>query len=151
MRLRREVGSTVVPPKLGPVYSTWRQRMELRKWGFRVYGNCMIVCWIDIYWMEYIDKYFEEVYHIGRALINPDFPSALKSTLITDLVKCMGIGSMVMVIGRFTVYKRHYLFKNYVNSVMVGWLFGALYSPYFLSQKIDKHRLYVLLDQDQDM
>jgi hypothetical protein len=63
----------------------------------------------------------------------------------TDIFKCMAIGSAVMMLGRFTIHTRHYLFKNYLNSILLGSAFGTLYSPYFLAQKVDKYRLEQLL------
>ena len=44
----------------------------------------------------------------------------------------MIIGSIFSISARFCIYKRYYLFKNYVNSALFGCAFGVAYSPFFL-------------------
>jgi hypothetical protein len=100
--------------------------------------------------MQFIDSYCGEVYYIVRTLADSRSPAQLKSTLRTDLLKTMAIGSVSLALGRFTIYKRHYLLKNYVNSLLLGSMLGAAYSPIFLVPKIDKHRLGLLLEGADD-
>jgi hypothetical protein len=47
-------------------------------------------------------------------------------------MKCMAIGAILAIYGRFCLWKRYYLFKNYFNSAISGSLLGIIYSPYFL-------------------
>lgn len=51
--------------------------------------------------------------------------------------------------GRYMLFKRYYLLKNYVNSVLLGSLFGVCYSPFFLSAKIDQYRLTLMLEDER--
>lgn len=99
--------------------------------------------------MQAIDEYCGEVYYIGATLRDPGTPCSLKSTLRVDMVKTMAIGSVFMVMARYMVYNRYYLFKNYVNSVFLGSSLGIGYSPLFLGPKIDRFRLNLLLERDE--
>lgn len=99
--------------------------------------------------MESIDKYFGEIYYIGSTLSDEKVPTELKRALRTDLAKCMVIGSTFLAAIRYMLSRRFYLFKNYVNSVLLGSVFGVCYSPLFLGPKIDQHRLNLLLEEDE--
>jgi hypothetical protein len=88
--------------------------------------------------MDYIDKYFEEVHYIVRALQNPKCSHELKTTIKVNIFKTMLIGASLSMIVRYSIHHKYYRFKNYVNSLLFGSLFGILYSPYFLVPKIDK-------------
>ena len=91
--------------------------------------------------MESIDRYGGEVYYIWSTVTDPSIPSHLVSTLKTDLLKMMCVGTVLGVMTRFVVYKRHYMLKHYLKSSFYGSLFGLSYSPFFLSPKIDKYKL----------
>lgn len=99
--------------------------------------------------MESIDRYCGEVYYIVSALSGENVPSELKTTLHTDFFKCMAIGSTFLVACRYMLSNRFYLFKNYINSILVGSMFGICYSPLFLASKIDQYRLNQLLLEDE--
>lgn len=93
---------------------------------------------IIIIMMQYIDAYFGSVYNVMNAYKNPAFSEELHKSIKRDIVKCMTIGAFLAIYARYCLWKRFYLFKNYVNSAISGSLFGIIYSPYFLSKKIDQ-------------
>ena len=96
--------------------------------------------------MQALDSYCQEVYYICSTLKDPQTPTHLTKTIKQDYIKMMLIGSVLGVASRFITYQRHYLLKNYVTSCIWGSLFGLAYSPFFLSPKIDKHKLSVHLE-----
>lgn len=95
--------------------------------------------------MDSIDKYCGEVYYIISTLTDEKVPSELKTTLKADVLKCMAIGSTLLVGCRYMLSNRFYQLKNYLNSFLIGSIFGLCYSPAFLALKIDKYRLNQLL------
>ena len=95
--------------------------------------------------MQAIDSYCQEVYYICTTITDPRTPAHLSTTIKLDFLKMMAIGSVLGVTSRFITYHRHYLLKNYVASCMWGSLLGMTYSPFFLSPKIDRHRLSMQL------
>ena len=60
----------------------------------------------------------------------------------------MTIGACLGLSLRFCTYKRHYQWKHYVKSVMGGALAGAAYFPFFAVDKIDSHRMLLMLNDD---
>ncbi len=50
-----------------------------------------------------------------------------------------------MIVGRFMMYWRYFLLKNYISAGLFGSLFGLAYSPFYLAPKIDKYRLNLML------
>jgi hypothetical protein len=88
--------------------------------------------------MEYIDKYFEQIHYIFGALRNPKCSKELKKAIKMDVLKTMLVGASLSVALRFSIHHRYYRFKNYLNSSVLGCVFGVVYSPYFLVRKIDK-------------
>lgn len=97
--------------------------------------------------MQYIDAYFASIFHIVNAYRNPDLSDELRSTIRTDIKKTMAIGAILAVGARFCIWKRFYLFKDYVKSATGGAIFGLAYSPYFLSKKVDQERLLLMMNE----
>ena len=87
--------------------------------------------------MESVDQYCSKLYHIASYLSDPSVSPTKKDLIYSDALKSMAIGSFTIVVLRFVIYKRHYLLKNYFNSVLLGSALGISYSPLFLSKKID--------------
>jgi hypothetical protein len=96
--------------------------------------------------MEYIDSYLREVFHICKAYNDPAISQTLKQSIKTDPIKAMFIGSILAISFRFCMYKRFYLLKDYVRSVMYGSLFGLSYSPYFLGKKVDEEYMLKIFE-----
>jgi hypothetical protein len=96
--------------------------------------------------MQFIDAYFGSVYNVFGAYRNPAFSEELHKSIKSDIVKCMAIGAFFAVYARYCLWKRFYLFKNYVNSAISGSFLGVIYSPFFLSKKIDQERLLIMMN-----
>ena len=77
------------------------------------------------------------MYYIISTLQDKAVPIQLKSTIKTDIFKCMLIGSVFMMTLKYVRFNHYYMFKEYIHSLFVGSIMGVGYSPLFVTAKID--------------
>lgn len=92
--------------------------------------------------MEYINKYFSDIYFIISAYNRPPADlNHIPSIVRKDISKTMLIGVFLALSVTFSMHKKYYLWKDYAKSSLLGAVFGLGYSPYFLVHKINREYL----------
>jgi hypothetical protein len=87
--------------------------------------------------MSIINEYFSQIYNVVSYTTNNQNPLVCRKTIIIDTMKCIGIGTVLAMLIRYSIGECYYL--KYGRIMKRGAIFGLCYSFYFTNQKIEAY------------